>query len=111
MRETESSLNSTSRFVSSMHKIILIGIAGLTGTLLRYWLSGLVARQYGETFPWGTMVVNIVGCLVTGAVFNLTEERFLVNPDVTHHNSNRIIGWLHHVLLVRPADVYVNAIW
>jgi CrcB protein len=52
----------------------------LTGTLLRYWLSGLVARQYGETFPWGTMVVNIVGCLVTGAVFNLTEERFLVNP-------------------------------
>lgn len=61
---------------------ISIGLAGLTGTLLRYWLSGVVARHYGETFPWGTMVVNIVGCLVTGAVFNLTEERFLVDPTL-----------------------------
>lgn len=65
-----------------MLKTILIGLAGLTGTLLRYWLSGLVARQYGETFPWGTMSVNMVGCLVTGAVFHLTEERFLVSPTL-----------------------------
>lgn len=65
-----------------MLKTILIGLAGLTGTLLRYWLSGLVARQYGETFPWGTMTVNMIGCLLTGAVFYLTEERFLVNPTL-----------------------------
>lgn len=65
-----------------MYKSILIGLAGLIGTLLRYWLSGLVARNYGETFPWGTLIVNVVGCLVSGAVFNLTEERFLVDPMV-----------------------------
>ncbi|HEV8430120.1 MAG TPA: fluoride efflux transporter CrcB [Pyrinomonadaceae bacterium] len=65
-----------------MSKTILIGIAGLSGTLLRYWLSGLVARRYGETFPWGTMVVNIIGCLIAGAVFNLTEERFLISPTL-----------------------------
>ena len=65
-----------------MQKTILIALAGLTGTLLRYWLSGYVARQYGETFPWGTMAVNLIGCLVTGAVFYATEERFLINPTV-----------------------------
>jgi fluoride exporter len=65
-----------------MPKTILVGIAGFAGTLLRYWLSGLVARRYGETFPVGTMVVNVLGCLVAGAVFNLTEERFLVNPTL-----------------------------
>ena len=65
-----------------MQKTILIGLAGLAGTLLRYWLSGYVARQYGETFPWGTIVVNLIGCLVTGAVFYVTEERFMVNPTV-----------------------------
>jgi len=65
-----------------MQKTILIGVAGLVGTLLRYWLSGYVARQYGETFPWGTMAVNLIGCLVTGVVFYVTEERFLVNPTV-----------------------------
>ena len=66
----------------NMQKTILIGLAGLAGTLLRYWLSGFVARQYGETFPWGTMAVNLIGCFVTGAVFYLTEERFLISPAV-----------------------------
>jgi fluoride exporter len=65
-----------------MTKTILIGLAGLIGTLLRYWLSGFVARRYGETFPVGTLVVNVIGCLIAGAVFNLTEERFLVNPTL-----------------------------
>jgi fluoride exporter len=65
-----------------MHKIILIGLAGLIGTLCRYWLSGLVARQYGETFPWGTLVVNVVGCFLAGSLYYLLEERFLVSPTL-----------------------------
>jgi CrcB protein len=65
-----------------MQKIILIALAGLVGTLLRYWLSGFLARQYGETFPWGTMAVNLIGCFVAGALFVLTEERFLVSPTI-----------------------------
>jgi fluoride exporter len=65
-----------------MQKIILIGLAGLIGTLCRYWLSGLVARQYGETFPWGTLVVNIMGCFVAGSLYYLMEERFLVGPTL-----------------------------
>ena len=65
-----------------MHKTILVGLAGMAGTLLRYWLSGLLARRYGETFPWGTMAVNMIGCFAAGVVFQLTEERFLVDPAV-----------------------------
>ncbi len=65
-----------------MFRTLFIGFAGLAGTLLRYWLSGFVARKYGETFPLGTMAVNVLGCLLAGAVFNLTEERFLVNPTL-----------------------------
>jgi CrcB protein len=65
-----------------MQKTIFIALAGLVGTLLRYWLAGFVARQYGETFPWGTMAVNLIGCLVTGAVFFVTEERLLLSTTV-----------------------------
>ena len=68
--------------VPLMFRTLLIGMAGMAGTLLRYWLSGFVARRYGESFPVGTMVVNVLGCLIAGAVFNLTEERFLVNPTL-----------------------------
>ena len=65
-----------------MLRTVFIAIAGLVGTLLRYWLSGVVARRFGETFPWGTMAVNLIGCFVTGAVFYLSEERFLINPTL-----------------------------
>ena len=65
-----------------MQKTILIALAGLAGTLLRYWLSEAVSSRYGETFPWGTIAVNVIGCLVTGVVFALTEEGSLVSPTV-----------------------------
>jgi len=65
-----------------MQKTIFVAIAGLVGTLFRYWLSGVVARQYGETFPWGTLVVNLVGCFLAGAVFYVAEERFLISPTL-----------------------------
>ncbi|HKR15476.1 MAG TPA: fluoride efflux transporter CrcB [Pyrinomonadaceae bacterium] len=66
----------------NMQKTILIGVAGLIGTLLRHWLSAYVARQHGGTFPWGTMAVNLIGCLATGAVFYATEERLALSPTV-----------------------------
>lgn len=65
-----------------MPKVLFIAFAGLAGTLLRYWVSGFVARQQGETFPWGTLVVNLVGCFLAGAVFYLAEEKFVLSPNV-----------------------------
>jgi len=65
-----------------MPRIIWIGLAGFAGTLMRYWLSGAVARRYGETFPYGTLVVNAIGCLLAGALFYLMYERFLTSPTV-----------------------------
>lgn len=65
-----------------MGKLILIGLAGFIGTLTRYWMSGVVARRYGETFPLGTLVVNLAGCFLVGLLFYLLQERFLVNQTV-----------------------------
>jgi fluoride exporter len=65
-----------------MGKLLLIGLAGLIGTLSRYWLSGVVARRYGETCPMGTLVVNLVGCFLAGLLFYLLQERFLVNQTL-----------------------------
>lgn len=62
-----------------MSKLFLIGLAGFIGTLSRYWMSGVIAKRYGETFPMGTLVVNLVGCFLVGLLFYLLEERFLVN--------------------------------
>ena len=63
-----------------MQKTIFIAFAGLVGTLIRYWLSGFVSRQYGETFPWGTLAVNLLGSFFAGALYHLAEERLLISP-------------------------------
>ena len=65
-----------------MQKTIFIALAGLVGTLVRYWLSGFVARQYGETFPWGTLIVNLLGSFLAGAMYHLAEERLLLSPTL-----------------------------
>lgn len=44
----------------------LVAIGGGLGGMARFWVSGIVARRFGETFPWGTMVVNVTGAAVIG---------------------------------------------
>ena len=59
-----------------MLRILLVGLAGLAGTLCRYWLAGAVTRRYGESFPLGTLVVNLFGCFAAGLLFHLMQERY-----------------------------------
>lgn len=65
-----------------MMKVMLVGLAGLVGTLLRYWLAGAAGRRYGEAFPLGTLLVNTVGCFLAGLLFYLMQERFQVNENL-----------------------------
>jgi len=61
-------------------RIALVGLAGLLGTLCRYWLSGVVARRYGETFPAGTLAVNVIGCFLIGFLYFMFEQRYIAGP-------------------------------
>jgi fluoride exporter len=72
-------------------KILLIGLAGMVGTLGRYGLSELAARRFGETFPAGTLVVNVLGCFLAGVLFYLLPERF---PASQTMRAVLLIGFL-----------------
>jgi CrcB protein len=58
-----------------------IFLGGGIGSLGRYWISGAVANAFGQTFPWGTLLVNVSGSLVIGLFAALTspEGRWLVS--------------------------------
>ncbi len=61
---------------------VVIGSGGFLGALARYGLSGLVHRQMPlATFPYGTLVVNLVGCLGIGVIAGLAESRQLFGPE------------------------------
>jgi fluoride exporter len=61
-----------------MIEMLLVALGGALGACARFWLSGLVARRLGETFPWGTLVVNVSGALVIG----LLAARFLTAEGI-----------------------------
>ena len=50
-----------------------IAIGGALGSVGRFWFSGVVGRQFGETFPWGTLLVNISGSFAIGLLAALAE--------------------------------------
>jgi CrcB protein len=55
-----------------MQSYIWIAIGSAIGGVARYWCSGVAARLVGETFPWGTIVVNILGSFIIGFFATLT---------------------------------------
>ena len=45
---------------------VLVAIGSALGGTLRYWLGGLIANWTGQTFPWGTLVINVTGSFLIG---------------------------------------------
>ena len=63
-------------------RLLLIGLGGGLGSILRYLLSGLVQTGAGtSTFPAGTLAVNLLGCLLIGVMAELSEARGYFNPE------------------------------
>jgi CrcB protein len=52
---------------------VLVLLGGFIGGTLRFAVSGVVARRVGETFPWGTLVVNVTGDFVIGGLAGLAS--------------------------------------
>ena len=55
-----------------MESYIWIAIGSALGGVARYWCSGVAARLIGETFPWGTLIVNVFGSFIIGFFATLT---------------------------------------
>ena len=51
---------------------LVVAAGGMLGTVSRYFLSGVVANAFGETFPWGTLLINVVGSFIIGFFWTLT---------------------------------------
>ena len=58
-----------------MNQVLLVGAGGFIGSVLRYWMSGYIQQLARNTvFPFGTLAVNFLGCLVLGFLSHLAEN-------------------------------------
>ena len=55
-----------------MAAYLWIAVESALGGVARFWCSGVAARFMGETFPWGTIIVNVVGCFIIGFFATIT---------------------------------------
>ena len=63
-----------------MKDFFAISIAAILGANLCYILSRLAVREFGPIFPYGTLIINILGSFIVGLFVIWTTERVLIDP-------------------------------
>jgi CrcB protein len=67
----------------SMLKIFMVGIGGFTGAVSRYFVyEAALFFNTGAGLPIGTLVVNILGCLIIGFLGGLTQAHDIFSPEI-----------------------------
>ena len=62
-------------------QVILIAVGGAFGSVCRYLLATAVQRYSSPFFPYGTFVVNVLGCLIFGVIIGAARQRFVLGPS------------------------------
>lgn len=66
-----------------MHQIILVGVGGFFGAVLRYSISGYIQNlTQSVAFPYGTLAVNVTGCFLIGILSHLVESQAGITAEM-----------------------------
>jgi CrcB protein len=65
-----------------MLSYLLVATGGALGSMARFWLAGAVARVTGAGFPWGTILINILGSFAIGWYAGLSMSRHPPSADM-----------------------------
>ena len=73
---------------------VWVAVGSAIGGVARYWCSGLIAHLFGETFPWGTLIVNVVGSLMIGFIATISgpDGRFIMPAEARQFLMVGILG-------------------
>jgi fluoride exporter len=63
---------------------LAVAVGGAIGSLARFWMTGVMTALTGPQFPWGTLLINVLGSFVIGLVagFTLVPARVVMQPDL-----------------------------
>jgi fluoride exporter len=61
--------------------ILIIGFGGGIGSIARWLCQKWFSENYPHPFPWGTFVVNLIGCFLIGLIYEATEKSLAISPQ------------------------------
>ncbi len=61
--------------------ILIVGLGGFFGTVSRFLTSRYLQNLFPSTFPLGTFIVNVTGCLLIGIFYGLSQKGNILNPE------------------------------
>jgi CrcB protein len=67
-----------------LRTIILVGVGGGVGSILRYLITFFSNKYFSSSFPVGTFLVNVLGCLFIGLLIGVFEKQLTLNADFRH---------------------------
>ena len=77
-----------------MTRVLLVLVGGGVGSVLRYFTALLAVRFVSPTFPFGTLVVNVVGCFFIGFVHSLATLTARISPETRLFLTTGVLGGL-----------------
>lgn len=76
-----------------MSELLLVGMGSFIGGISRYYLGGIILHASGASrFPFGTLIINIVGCLLMGIVAGVAESQHVISPNARLFLMTGILG-------------------
>lgn len=61
--------------------ILFVGLGGFVGSVLRFLIGQIIPFKTGS-FPWGTLAINVLGCLLIGVFFGLAEKEHMLSSNL-----------------------------
>jgi len=65
-----------------VRSLLVVGFGGFLGTIFRFLISRYYQVNVTTVFPWGTFIVNILGCLLIGLIYGISEKSGILSSDV-----------------------------
>jgi fluoride exporter len=65
-----------------MLKYLMVAIGGGLGSVLRFWVGGMVSTRMGSRFPYGTFLINCTACFLIGFIITLLAEKTHWSPNL-----------------------------
>lgn len=78
----------------NLNKILIVGLGGFLGTVLRYAVTVSCTKKFGNSFPYGTLIVNVAGGLIMGFIMQAGTSAFNLSPNAKIFLTTGIMGGL-----------------